>query len=418
MSSIQALRERLAASNKAAKHILAEKGDQTWTKEDQTAFDNHMEDAERTQNQIDAHERLNAQNREENHTDVEDFRRTGPAKAKAKSAATIGFENYLRKSMRDMNDEERRSVLNVMSTTTGSQGGFTVQSEIANNLIDALKSYGFMRKVASQITTAKGNPLSYSSSDGTSEEGEWLAENAPASSADPTFGTVPLNVFKVGSRIFTIPLELLQDSEIDVQAMVMNRARNRIGRTSNKGFTTGNGTTSPNGLVTASGVGKIGASGQTLTVIYDDLVDLVDSLDVAYLDVPETDPQLPGARPGWMFNQTIRRVIRKLKDTAGRPIWTPSYDAGIGGGAKTPDELLGYPVNINNDMATPAANAKSIAFGNLNQYLIRDALDVTMFRFDDSAYISKGQVGFLAWARTGGNLLDVNSVKLYQHPAS
>jgi len=28
---------------------------------------------------------------------------------------------------------------------------------------------------------------------------------------------------------------------------------------------------------------------------------------------------------------------------------------------------------------------------------------VTLFRFDDSAFISKGQVGFLAWSRADGN---------------
>ena len=69
-------------------------------------------------------------------------------------------------------------------------------------------------------------------------------------------------------------------------------------------------------------------------------------------------------------------------------------------------------------MAVPAANAKSLAFGNYKRYMIRDAMELTMFRFDDSAYMKLGQVGFLAWARTGGNLLDVNSVKLYQHSAT
>jgi HK97 family phage major capsid protein len=39
-------------------------------------------------------------------------------------------------------------------------------------------------------------------------------------------------------------------------------------------------------------------------------------------------------------------------------------------------------------------------------------MDVTTFRFTDSAYTKLGQVGFLAWMRTGGNLLDVNAVKL------
>ena len=73
---------------------------------------------------------------------------------------------------------------------------------------------------------------------------------------------------------------------------------------------------------------------------------------------------------------------------------------------------------INNDLDAPAANAKSMAFGNFSRYLIRDAMDITFFRFDDSAYAKLGQVGFLAWARTGGNLLDANSVKVYQHSAT
>ena len=80
--------------------------------------------------------------------------------------------------------------------------------------------------------------------------------------------------------------------------------------------------------------------------------------------------------------------------------------------------LLDYPVYINNDMPAPAANAKSIAFGNLASYSIRDALDVTLIRMDDSAFTLKGQVGFLGTARTGGNLVDSGAVKTYQHSAT
>ncbi len=73
---------------------------------------------------------------------------------------------------------------------------------------------------------------------------------------------------------------------------------------------------------------------------------------------------------------------------------------------------------INNDMAQPAANAKTIGFGDFSKYMIRDVLDFTLFRFEDSAFASKGQVGFLAWSRAGGNLLDVNGIKLYQQSAT
>jgi HK97 family phage major capsid protein len=411
--SIQALRERLQASSKAANHILAEKGSQTWEKADQDAFDGHVAECERIKSQIAAHEKMIAEDRDANFSDASDFRTKDRA---PKSEAKKVFDTFLRKDFKNMSAEEVIAVRNTMSTTTGSQGGFTVQSEIASTLIDYLKSYGFMRAVASQMTTDKGNPLSFPTSDGTTEVGEWIAQNTTATAADPVFGTVALNVFKASSKIIAVPFELLQDSEIDIQGMVLKRSADRIGRLGNVGFTTGGGTTDPFGLVTAASTGKTGTTGQTLTVIYDDLVDLIDSLDVAYLGAPSSNPELAGAEPGFMFNQTTRRVIRKIKDTAGRPIWMPSYDEGLTGA--TPDRLLGYPVYLNNDMAVPAANAKTIAFGNFNKYMIRDAMDVTMFRFDDSAYAKLGQVGYLAWARMGGNLLDVNSVKLYAHSAT
>lgn len=408
--SIQALRERLADLHRTMRAQLAEKGDRTWTKEDQTTFDNNSDEAERLQRQIAAHQRMLDKEAEENFSDAE-------RKPKSeKDKLNKGIEIFLRKKPQDMTDEERTIVRNTMSTTTASEGGNTVMPKVASELIDYLKAYGFMRRVASNITTENGVNLSYPTSDGTSEIGEIVAQNASASSADPSFGTVPLNVFKFSSKIITVPIELLQDSNIDVIAFVYRRIRDRIGRIQNVKYSVGSGTGEPNGLVTAASVGKTGTTGQTTTIIYDDLVDMVDSLDAAYLDNPSSDPQMPGVDPGWMFSQTFRRTIRKIKDSQGRPLWTPNYDDGITG--KTPDLLMGYPVYINNDMPTPAANAKPLAFGNLQRYMIRDAMEVNLMRFDDSAFASKGQVGFLAFCRAGGNLLDVNAVKLYQNSAT
>jgi hypothetical protein len=223
---------------------------------------------------------------------------------------------------------------------------------------------------------------------------------------------VALNVFKASSKIVAVPFELLQDSQIDIQAMVFKRLADRIGRISNTGFTVGGGTVDPNGLVTAATVGKTGTTGQTLTIIYDDLVDLIDSLDVAYLDIP-SDPSLGNAEPAGCSRRRCAACSARSRTPPAARSGCPSYDEGLT--SKSPDRLLGYPVYLNNDMAVPAANAKSLAFGNLNKYMIRDAMELTMFRFDDSAYAKLGQVGFLAWARTGGNLMDVNAVKLYQH---
>ena len=402
--SMQALRERLAALNKSLNHRLAEKGDQVWTAEDQKAFDTEADELDRCRAQIERHQRLMDQEAQDN---FKDAKRVDPKDAK-RNDLQKGLDIFLRKSFKDMGAEEVTLVRNTMSTTTGSQGGFTVQTEVASSIVDALKDYGGVRRVADRVLTSGGNDMSWPTTDGTAEVGEWVAQNVAANPADPVFGTVPVNCFKSGSKVITVPIELLQDTQIDIIALLNNRMRDRIGRIQNQGFSIGTGTGQPFGVTVSASVGKTGTTGQTTSIIYDDLVDVIESVDVAYqtADQPLT----------WMTSQALRKVIRKIKDTSGRPIWTPSYEAGLAGGYS--DELLGYPVNINNDMPAPAANAKSLSFGQHKKYLVRDAMEVVLFRFDDSAYMSKGQVGFLAWARCGGNLLDTAAVKLYQHSAT
>lgn len=46
-------------------------------------------------------------------------------------------------------------------------------------------------------------------------------------------------------------------------------------------------------------------------------------------------------------------------------------------------------------------------------------MDLTLFRMMDSAFILNGQVGFVAFNRQGGNLVDVGgAVKFYQNSAT
>lgn len=399
--TIQNLRERLGALKKEARNLVENKGSATWTKEEQDKFDNLADEAERTERQIEAHQRLLDNEAEDSFSKL-------PTKEKGAKVdpAMAAYENYLRKMSNRLTPQEIEAIRNTMSTTTGSEGGYTVQPIVASTLIEALKDFGAMRRLATPLTTTNGADLSFPSTDGTSEEGEIIAQNQSATDGDVAFGTVPLNTYKFSSKVVAIPIELLQDSNIDVVALVNNRLRERIGRIQNRMFSVGTGTAQPFGITTAATAGKVGATGQTLTVTYDDLVDLVDSIDPAY--------QIAGLK--FQFAQAVRRAVRKIKDTAGRPIWTPSYDEGMS--AKTPDLLMGYPVEINNHMPVPAANAKSISFGDHSKYMVRDAMELTMFRFEDSAYLKKGQVGFLAWARAGGNLTDTNAVKVYQHSAT
>jgi HK97 family phage major capsid protein len=401
--SIQAIREQRAAIGKEL-HALVNKAD--FTSADQAIYDAKIAEVDDLDAKI---ARISAVN-ERVASDALEGR---VVEATARAVRDNGgdarkvFQKWLRGGDGALNAADMATIQNTMSTTTNSEGGFTVATEVAQTVLEALKAFGGMRAVAEVIQTSGGSPFNLPTTDGTSEEGELIDQNVTATDLDPTFGVKSLGAKKYSSKVVTVPIELLQDSAIDVEALVRKRLAQRIGRITNKHFTIGNGTTQPNGIVTASTVGKLGITGQTVTVIYDDLVDLQHSVDPAYREQGNCR---------FMMHDSTVRALRKIKDTTGRPIFVPGYDVA---GAGAPDTLLGSPIQVNQDVAVMAANAKSILFGDFSFYKIRDVMDVSLFRFTDSVYTKKGQVGFLAWSRHDGNFVDVGgAVKHYANSAT
>lgn len=297
-------------------------------------------------------------------------------------------------------------IRNAMSTTTGTEGGYTVATEFSRNLIQAMKAAFAVRSVATGIQTSTGAQMLFPTADSTSEEGEIVGQNATATVGETVFGQASMDVYKYSSKSISLPFELIQDSMFNVEAYIQSLLNLRIGRIHNRHHTVGTGSSQPRGIVTASASGKVGTTGQTTTVTYDDLVDLEHSVDPFYR---------PSGR--WMMHDDTLKALRKLKDTQGRPIFVPGYESGNPGGA--PDRLLGREIVINQHMPVMAANAKSILFGDFSKYLIRDVMDTTLFRMTDSAYTLKGQVGFVAFQRSGANMVDVGgAIKYYQNSAT
>lgn len=397
---MQALREKIENLATQAKHLLAEKGEQTWSKEEQTKFDNLADEIERAKAQIRAEERMRELDADKY---FENAAKSGAKKPNesVEIDALGAVALYLRHG-NNVTAEQAIAIRNAMSSTVSTEGGYTVPAEIAARVIDSMKAYGAMRQVAEVFSTEGGNTLNFPTSDGTSEEGEIVAENAAASTGEITFGTVAVNPYKYSSKKIALPWELISDSAIDVVAFVTNRLATRLGRITNKHYTIGTGTSQPHGVMARASTGKTGTTGQTTTVIYDDLFDLKYSVNRAYR---------PGAK--WMMNDLSVAIVSKIKDSQGRPIWEPSVQVGA------PDMLLGHEVVTNDDVAVMAASAKSIAFGDFKKYMLRDvAGSVMMRRFDDSAFALNGQVGFCGWLRTGGNLVDTAAVKVYINSAT
>lgn len=293
-----------------------------------------------------------------------------------------------------------------MSTTTGAEGGYTVATEFSKTLIEAMKAAYAVRSVASGIQTATGAQLLFPTADSTNEEGEIVGQNTTASAQETVFGQASLDVYMYSSKSIALPFALLQDSMFNVEGYISNLLQLRKGRIQNRHHTVGTGVGQPRGIVTAALAGKIGATGQTVTVTYEDLVDLEHSVDPFYR-----------ATGKWMMHDDTLKALRKLKDGNGRPIFVPGYEQGNPGGA--PDRLLGREIVINQHMPVMAANAKSILFGDFSKYLIRDVMDTTLFRMTDSAFTLKGQVGFVAFSRSGANMVDVGgAIKYFQNSAT
>lgn len=407
MQSIQALREQLNARAQSVRDLV-EKNNTTWTADHQSQYDAGMTEVESLRAAIDRANAINEKLAVEKTGEeiAEKIARTAPTAAAGDEKAGL-WNKWLRGGDKALSAEDWRSIRATMSTTTNSEGGYTVQTEVAARLLDQLKSYGGMRAVSTVIQSDKGNDIQFPTSDGTSEVGELIGQNTTATAADPTFNTLTHSVYKYSSKIVAVPYELLQDSQIDVESFVRARLAERLGRIQNTHFTTGSGTGQPRGVVTAAALGKTGTTGQTTSVISDDLIDLIHSIDPAYRAL---------GRCRFMMNDASLAKVRKLKDTNGRPLLTPG-DYPMSGAMA--DSILGFPVTVNQDVASMAANAKSILFGDFSYYTIRDVMGMTLFRFEDSAYAKLGQVGFLAWMRTGGNLVGNGvEVKYYANSAT
>lgn len=405
--SIQALREQRAVKAKALKDLVEKKD---WKAEtDQPIYDAGMAEIDAIDDQIKRITAVNERVADEALRNSVIDAADKAAKDKQSEGARL-YAKWLRGGDNALSAEEWASIRNTMSTTTPSEGGYTVATDVATSVLEALKAFGGMREVAEVIRTSQGNPMSFPTSDGTSEEGEIVAENVSATDLDVVFGTAGLPVHKYSSKVVTVPFELLQDSSVDIEAFVRKRLVTRLGRITNKHFTTGNNTGQPNGVITAASVGVTAAnsSSQVTAITYDSLVDLQHSVDPAYRE---------GGNCRWMMADSSVRIVRKIKDGSQRPIFVPGYEAGTPGGA--PDRLLGDPIKVNQHVAAMAASARSVAYGDFSHYKIRDVMAVEMFRFTDSAYTKKGQVGFLAWMRSGGNLIDVGgAVKVFVNAAS
>lgn len=286
-------------------------------------------------------------------------------------------------------------------TITGGSTGAPVPTSFYNQVIMLAKTVGPMLETSTILNTAGGEPLQIPSV-GAYSSGTLTAAGSALPASDPTFNSFStLQSWKYGFLV-QVSRELLEDTGVDLLGFLADQVGIGLGKSINSVLTTGTGTVQPNGIVTAAGSGVTGGTGVAGAFTADNLISLVYSLDTVAR-------RRPGA--GFQMNAASIAAVRQLKDNYGRYLFEPAISA------DKYDLLLNYPIYENPDMASAATGAKSVIFGDLKSFYVRQVGGIRLDRSDDFAF-SSDLVTFRATWRGDGALPQTSHVKFFKGAAS
>jgi HK97 family phage major capsid protein len=367
-------------------------------------FDKAEAEERELSKQIDRHRRTEELEKEaaEKHFEKLEERGEKPG-ASASTEYREAFLTWFRHGAASLSAEERqilksRKVEERAQSTTNSAGGYLIAPEFMPELERSLKDYSGVMQVARMISTETGANLPWPTIDATARKATLVAENATSTPTDFTFGQKNLDAYMYRDMA-AVPLELMQDSAFDIGQFISESFAESFGRGLNEHFTTGTGSGQPNGLVTASVVGHTAASATAFTRT--EMVTHLHTVDPAYRR---------SRTCGWMMNDAVLAAIKKLAvgTSDASPLWQPSMRDGA------PDLIEGFPFWINQDMDSALTTGKKIMlFGDYSKYIVRRVLGMAMRRLEER-FIDSGQIGFIAFARYDGELINTAAVKHFK----
>jgi HK97 family phage major capsid protein len=442
MNKIIEMRQKRAALIRQARHLLdaADEAERTLTAEEEQEYDRIVAEADDLGRSILREEELRQRelslvNAELGIEDPDGGRSLNPRDAQGEVRDQVNelqeryaraFESYVRYGREGMEADDWRTLrlgyVDMKGRTSfgdvefeqrdqakgaGATGGYVVPAEFQATLVEYLIQAGTARDIGTtQIVTGAGEDLTLPklTAHGAAS---WVGEAGAITATDETFGTVTLKAYKA-VRLVKTSVELLEDSAVDLETLLGRAIGQSIGALENAAYFVGDGSGKPTGMLAASGgvtTYKTLASATAITA--DELIEAKFTLPIAYRR---------NAR--WVIHDSAVLAISKLKDNDGQYIWRTGLQAG------EPDVLLGHPVSIDPDLqAFGVASNKFGIFGDFGAYWIRDVgrvgprrtsstADVGAFavRRLDERFADNLQVGFLAYHRTDGMLLDPNAM--------
>lgn len=380
--------------------IVSEEGKE-WTTEEERKFDDLAAKDTTLEKRIADLDSLNARKVQavESVEEVAERTKLDPEQIKdKKDEYKRAYTSFLRGGNEGLTPEEKNLLVTAAraQTVTTTGGGYFIPTDLSNEIITSLVSFGGVREVAKILPTSTGNNIDYPTSNDTANKGVLISINTKASEGAFTLGTKQLNAYKFSSNSIIVPNELMQDSAFNIEQFVTQTLAERLARGTNEYYTgtggKGTGSSQPQGIINGATQGKLSAASTTTT--FSELLDLKSSVDPSYR-----------ANASWMMNDNSLNVIKKLSmTTANQSIW----QAGIIGSA--PATIDGQKYTINQDLDDMADNTRSWLYGDFSKFIIRDVAGMAIKRSNE-VYMETDQVVFVGFMRTDSRLMDTTAVK-------
>ncbi len=373
-------------------------GESVMTEEQRAEWNRAHTEFEKLDEQIKREEQLRSLDQEfvdDNEQEQRNNPENDPEAAKVERR-NLAFDRFVRSGFGELSAEEKQALkeLRAQGTSPDEKGGYTVPTQMLNKIIDQMKAYGGIASVAQILNTSNGQDITWSTSDGTEEEGELLGENTAASEQDVEFGTAILGAKKLSSKIIRVSNELLQDSGVSIEAYLGSRIAQRIGRGEAKYLVKGTGAGTPlqpKGL-DASVTGTVEASA---AFGWKDINALAHKLDPAYRNGPKFR---------LAFNDDTLKNLKEMEDAQKRPLWLPSI-AGV-----APSTILGMQYVVDQAIDKMEAGKKFIFCGDFDRFILRRVTYMTLKRLVER-YAEYDQTAFLAFHRFDCVLEDTSAIK-------
>jgi HK97 family phage major capsid protein len=314
--------------------------------------------------------------------------------------------------VRDGNDAE---IKNAMQTGSGADGGYSVIPQMDNVIHtverDLSPIYNDARKV---VCNSSVHEMLMNVDLSTAA---WTGERDSRDAvAGPSFKLIETHLAEQ-SCLIEVTQRLIDDSAFNIESFLQDNVATSFALAAGTAFITGNGIERPMGILSYDTSTdddddrdwkKIqyvpsGASGGFLSANSG-------SADVLFTTVYKMrSGYLSGAK--WYMNRSTAATVRTLKDENGNFLWQDNFLQ-----ANQPPLLVGYPVQLCEDMEDIGADSYSIMFANLQRgYIIPQRAGMRYLR---DPYTLKPYIRLFFTRRIGGGCCDFNAIKLVKFSTS